>query len=92
MDVKKAIVGVVASTSLLAACSSVPPTTAVASPDSWVEADALAAAAGPGATAVAGYESAPLAAVTDAQLGPAPSEAWEVTEGHVTIVRYDETE
>lgn len=92
MKLKKAIAVVVASISLLLACSSVPPATTAVETDPWVEADALAAAAGSGATAVAGFESAGPAAVSDEQAGPAPSAEWEVTEGHVTIVGYDGTQ
>ncbi len=93
MKLKRAIAVVVASTLLLLACSSAPPAkTVVESADAWDEADRAVVAARSSATAVAGYESAGTAAVPDAQVGPTLSTDWEVTEGHVTIVRYDETQ
>jgi hypothetical protein len=89
VDMKK-LFGAVILTSLLLACSTASPAgISVMSPDSWVEADALAAAQPFDAVAVAGYESSPAGGY--AALDPAPAPAWEVTEGHVTIVNYDET-
>ena len=96
MKLKKAFAAMIASTALLVACSSSQSSpqsegTAVESPDAWAEADLLAAGASPGATAVAGVESGP-AVVTDEQVGPGLSSDWEMTEGHLTIVGYDETQ
>jgi hypothetical protein len=90
MKLKHAIGVVVLSTSLVLACSSAPPAgTSVESPDSWAGRDA--AAAGFDLTAVAGYESTP-ASVSAVQVEPAASPEWEVTEGHVTIVGYADTQ
>ena len=55
--------------------------------DSAVAQDAYMAAPSVPAAAVAGYEASPLSAQVEPALGP----SWELTEGHMTIVGYDET-
>jgi hypothetical protein len=100
IKVKKLIAVVSASTVLVVACSTAPQSATapgiagaqVDFSDSRVDADAYVAAPANEATVVAGYESAGQASLSSVLLEPAPGPTWEVTEGHVTIVGYDETQ